>query len=243
MILQDPLGSLNPLKRIGEILRDELILNKIVRRSELKATVADLLDEVGISPRLADRYPSQLSGGQQQRVAIARAVSVRGELIVADKPLSAVDVSIQAQVLQVLERIRDRLQLSLLSISHDLAVVRRICDRVALMYLGEIVEERDPSVLFKNSRHPDTVALISAVPQSKKGRQRTNSHRRRSWQRCGHPPGMPISSGILEGTGPVPRGSSATAIRRRREIRLPLSNLAEGTNQATVAELSAPECR
>ncbi len=165
MIFQDPLSSLNPRKRIGDAIREPLLINGVTDRAGANQRVAELMTEVGLPVALSDRYPSQLSGGQQQRVAIARALSVESEVLVADEPLSALDVSVQAQVLRVLERIRDRRQLSMLFISHDLAVVRRLCNRVAVMYLGRIVEEAVAGTLFRRPRHPYTVALLSAVPR------------------------------------------------------------------------------
>ncbi len=165
MIFQDPLSSLNPRKRIGDAIREPLLINGVTDRAGANQRVAELMTEVGLPVALSDRYPSQLSGGQQQRVAIARALSVESEVLVADEPLSALDVSVQAQVLRVLERIRDRRQLSMLFISHDLAVVRRLCNRVAVMYLGRIVEEAAAGMLFRRPRHPYTIALLSAVPR------------------------------------------------------------------------------
>src|SRR5439155_15384236 len=147
-------------KRIGDAIREPLLINGVTDRAGGNQRVAELMTEVGLPVALSDRYPSQLSGGQQQRVAIARALSVESEVLVADEPLSALDVSVQAQVLRVLERIRDRRQLSMLFISHDLAVVRRLCNRVAVMYLGRIVEEAVAGTLFRRPRHPYTVALL-----------------------------------------------------------------------------------
>jgi oligopeptide/dipeptide ABC transporter ATP-binding protein len=165
MIFQDPLSSLNPRKRIRDAIREPLLINRITAPSETDSRVAELMAEVGLPLALMDRYPSQLSGGQQQRVAIARALSVESEVLVADEPLSALDVSVQAQVLRLLQSIRSRRRLSILFISHDLAVVRRLCDRVAVMYLGRIVEEAPARELFRRPRHPYTVALLSAVPR------------------------------------------------------------------------------
>ena len=169
MVFQDPLGSLNPRKRIRDAIREPLLINDIMPRSEVDARVAELLHEVGLSPALGNRYPSQVSGGQQQRVAMARAISVESPVLVADEPLSSLDVSVQAQVLRLIENIRDRRHLSMLFISHDLAVVRRLCDRVAVMYLGKIVEEGPVADVLRRPRHPYTVALLSAVPRVRPG--------------------------------------------------------------------------
>ena len=169
MVFQDPLGSLNPRKRIRDAIREPLLINDIVPRSEVDARTAELLNEVGLSPALGNRYPSQVSGGQQQRVALARAISVESQVLVADEPLSSLDVSVQAQVLRLIESIRDSRRLSMLFISHDLAVVRRLCDRVAVMYLGKIVEEGAVADVLRRPRHPYTVALLSAVPRIRPG--------------------------------------------------------------------------
>ena len=169
MVYQDPLGSLNPRKRVRDALREPLLINRIVPKAAAERRVAELLDEVGLPETFGRRFPSQVSGGQQQRVAIARALSVESEVLIADEPLSSLDVSVQAQILRLLERIRDRRRLSLLFISHDLAVVRRLSDRVAVMYLGKIVEEGPTDAVFRHPRHPYTVALLSAVPRVEPG--------------------------------------------------------------------------
>jgi len=171
MVFQDPYGSLNPRKRLRDILRVPMLVNGLADRRSVDAQVAALLQEVRLPPALADRYPAQLSGGQQQRVAVARAISVRPSLLVADEPLSALDVSVQAQVLQLLQRIRNERRLSLLFISHDLAVVRHLCDRVLVMYLGRIVEQAPTAELFARPRHPYTAALLSAVPTTRPRRR------------------------------------------------------------------------
>jgi oligopeptide/dipeptide ABC transporter ATP-binding protein len=164
MVFQDPYGSLNPRKRIHEMLRVPLLLAGIANRHNIDQQVTQLLQEVGLPPSFASRFPAQLSGGQQQRVAIARAISVRPQLLVADEPLSALDVSVQAQMLRLLEHIRDEHRLAVLFISHDLAVVRYLCQRVLVMYLGRVVEEASNRELFAHPRHPYTVALLSSAP-------------------------------------------------------------------------------
>jgi oligopeptide/dipeptide ABC transporter ATP-binding protein len=141
-----------------------LLLAQIGDAHTVDAQVLDLLREVGLPPAIATRFPAQLSGGQQQRVAIARAHSVRPRLLVADEPLSALDVAVQAQMLRLLERIREQRQFSLLFISHDLAVVRYLCQRIVVMYLGKVVEQEPTAELFAQPRHPYTVALMSAAP-------------------------------------------------------------------------------
>lgn len=167
MVFQDPLGSLNPRKRIRNAISEPLRIHEIVPADEIDERVDDLLQEVGLPIEFGARFPMQVSGGQQQRVAIARALSVESELLVADEPLSSLDVSVQAQILDLLRRIRDRRRLSVIFISHDLAVVQQLCNRVAVMYLGKIVEEGPTRTLFQRPRHPYTTALLSAVPRVK----------------------------------------------------------------------------
>lgn len=167
MVFQDPLGSLNPRKRIRDAIAEPLRIHDIVPEDEVNQRVNDLLQEVGLPIEFGARFPMQVSGGQQQRVAIARALSVESELLVADEPLSSLDVSVQAQILDLLRRIRDRRRLSVIFISHDLAVVQQLCNRVAVMYLGKIVEEGETRRLFQRPRHPYTTALLSAVPRVK----------------------------------------------------------------------------
>ena len=169
MVFQDPYSSLNPRKRLGDILQVPMLINGVADKRSVNERVAALLQEVGLPPAFAQRHPVQLSGGQQQRVAIARALSVQPSLLVADEPLSALDVSVQAQILRLLERIRDERRLALLFISHDLAVVRYLCHRVAVMYLGKIVEQASTVEVFARPRHPYTTALLSAVPTTRPG--------------------------------------------------------------------------
>ena len=167
MVFQDPLGSLNPRKRIRNAIAEPLEIHDIAPRDQIDDRVNDLLQEVGLPTEFGARYPMQVSGGQQQRVAIARALSAESELLVADEPLSSLDVSVQAQILDLLRGIRDRRRLSIIFISHDLAVVQQLCSRVAVMYLGKIVEQGETRRLFQHPRHPYTTALLSAVPRVK----------------------------------------------------------------------------
>jgi oligopeptide/dipeptide ABC transporter ATP-binding protein len=164
MIFQDPYSSLNPRLTVGSIVGEPLEIHAIGTRAEREERVADLLELVGLSRGAADRFPHEFSGGQRQRVGVARALALDPDLVVADEPVSALDVSIRAQILNLLERVQERLQLSYLVVSHDLAAVRRISDSVAVMYLGRIVEVAPTPRLFRNSLHPYTIALISAVP-------------------------------------------------------------------------------
>lgn len=169
MVFQDPLGSVNPRKSIGMgTLRTPMLVNGVVARREVDDIVADLMVKVGLSPDMATRLPGELSGGQLQRVGIARALSLNPRLIVADEPVSSLDVSIQAQILSLLKGLQAELNVAFLFISHDLAVVKYMSDRVAVMYLGKIVEMAKTRELFDNPQHPYTQALLSAVPSIRK---------------------------------------------------------------------------
>ena len=149
---------------VGTLLREPLAVHGLSSRAEANGIVADLLETVGLNPAHAQRYPHEFSGGQRQRIGIARALAVRPEMIIADEPVSALDVSIQAQIINLLKVLQDRFQLSYLFISHDLRVVRHISDRVAVMYLGKIVETGTRDQLYAAPLHPYTAALLSAVP-------------------------------------------------------------------------------
>jgi peptide/nickel transport system ATP-binding protein len=167
MIFQDPYASLNPRMRIGSVLAEGLNTHKLVKGStDRKARVAELLSMVGLAPEHAERYPHEFSGGQRQRIGVARALSVEPEFIVADEPLSALDVSVQAQVVNLLCDLRERLSLTMLFISHDLDVVEFLCDRVIVLYLGRVMEVADTETLFANPQHPYTQALLAASPEA-----------------------------------------------------------------------------
>ena len=164
IIFQDPYSALDPRMTIGNAIAEPLRVHEIVPRDEIEDRVEELLTTVGLNPYFKNRYPHEFSGGQQQRIVIARALSVEPEFIVCDEPISALDVSIQAQIINLLEELQDKFGLTYLFISHDLRVVRHISDRVAVMYLGKIVEQADQDDLHSNPLHPYSQALLSSVP-------------------------------------------------------------------------------
>ncbi|MFT8362289.1 MAG: oligopeptide/dipeptide ABC transporter ATP-binding protein [Sporolactobacillus sp.] len=164
MIFQDPNGSLNPRMRIEDIVSEPLLVHTELSAEQRMEKVGELLENVGLNANYTKRFPFEFSGGQRQRIGIARAISVRPKLIIADEPVSALDVSIQAQVLNILQSLQKKYQLTYLFISHDLSVVEMISDRIAVMYLGTIVETAEKNELYANPLHPYTRALLSAIP-------------------------------------------------------------------------------
>ncbi len=176
MVFQDPYSSLNPRMSVGAIVAEPLVIHGIGTRAERRAKTLALLRTVGLDADMAARYPHQLSGGQRQRVAVARALALGPALVVCDEPVSALDVSIQAQVLLLLQDLRTRLGLTYLFISHDLAVVGQICERIAVMYLGRVVELAPAEALIRDPKHPYARALLSAVPVPDPGHARSRLH-------------------------------------------------------------------
>ena len=176
MVFQDPFASLNPRYTIGSLIAEPMHIYKVASGAEIRERTAELLNVVGLRPEYIDRYPHEFSGGQRQRIAVARALSINPEFVIADEPVSALDVSIRAQVLNLLQRLQQQFNLTYLFVSHDLSVVRHVADRIAVMYLGRIVELADRDELYASPKHPYTKALLSAVPipdpQIEKRRQR-----------------------------------------------------------------------
>ncbi len=164
MIFQNPYSSLDPRMTIYKILREPLVVHGIRDKNEINSRIHEIINLTGLNDEDLKRYPHEFSGGQRQRIAIARALILKPDFLVADEPVSALDVSIQAQIITLLKHLKEKLNLTILFISHDLGVVKYLCDRIAVMYLGDIVELSDAQALFENPQHPYTRALISAVP-------------------------------------------------------------------------------
>ena len=172
MIFQDPYSSLNPRKTVGSIVGEPFAVHGLEEGAARKPAVQALMEQVGLNPEHYNRFPHEFSGGQRQRIGVARALALRPRLIIADEPVSALDVSIQAQILNLLRDLQRDFELTLIFIAHDLSVVRHMCDRIAVMYLGKIVELAESDALFAHPRHPYTGALLSAVPVPEPGATR-----------------------------------------------------------------------
>lgn len=171
IVFQDPYSSLNPRMTVGDIVGEALRIHKKLKRSEVIGQVSEILERVGLSPEHINRYPHEFSGGQRQRIGVARALVLRPELVICDEPVSALDVSIQSQILNLLKDLQDEFGLTFLFIAHDLAVVEFFCDVIAVMYLGRIVERAEGEELYRNPLHPYTRALISVIPKVKTERR------------------------------------------------------------------------
>lgn len=165
MIFQNPYSSLNPKMKIGEILKEPLIINTDLKKEEITKIVEEKIEKVGLDKSTLNLYPHEFSGGQRQRIAIARSLILNPEFIIADEPVSALDVSIQAQIINLLKQLKEDFNLTFLFISHDLSVIKYLSDRIAIMYLGEVVEIGRTEEIFKNPKHPYTKALLSSVPE------------------------------------------------------------------------------
>jgi peptide/nickel transport system ATP-binding protein len=164
MIFQDPYASLNPRKRVGDIVGDPLRLHGLASGQELKRQVQELLERVGLGPEHYGRFPHEFSGGQRQRIGIARALALRPKLIIADEPVSALDVSIQAQIINLLDELQDEFKLTYIFVAHDLGVIRHVSDRIAVMYLGKVVEIGPAEEVYSNPIHPYTLSLLASLP-------------------------------------------------------------------------------
>lgn len=165
MVFQDPFSSLNPRMRIGDAIAEPLLIHQLCSRQELRDTTLLLMDQVGLSVDQYDRFPHEFSGGQRQRIGIARALAARPQILVADEPVSSLDISIQAQIINLLQELKQQHGLTLLMVSHDLGVLRHISDRIAVMYLGTVVELAPALELFRQCRHPYSQALLAAIPR------------------------------------------------------------------------------
>jgi len=172
MIFQDPFASLDPRMTVGQIIEQPYIIHNLLGAKEREVRVKQLLEMVGLKASHVNRYPHEFSGGQRQRISIARAIALDPKLIICDEPVSALDVSIQAQILNLLKDLQTRLNLTYLFISHDLSVIEHVCDRIAVMYLGKIVEITSRDELFKNPRHPYTQALMQSIPSIGTGKKK-----------------------------------------------------------------------
>lgn len=172
MIFQDPYASLDPRMTVGQIIRQPMDIHNVDTPENRTKRVLELIELVGLRKSAVNRYPHEFSGGQRQRISIARAIALNPELIICDEPVSALDVSIQAQILNLLEDLQQKLGLTYIFISHDLSVIEHICDRIAVMYLGKIVEIAERDELFKNPKHPYTQALIGAIPRVGHGKKK-----------------------------------------------------------------------
>jgi len=233
IIFQDPIGSLNPRMTIAQIVGETLRVHKVVARSEWRDRVAELLRKVGLPAEAMNRYPHEFSGGQRQRIGIARALALHPDLIVCDEPVSALDVSIQSQILNLLQDLQDELNLSYLFIAHNLAVVQHFCDDVAVMYLGRIVEQAPSATLYADPRHPYTQALLMAVPEPDPNKR---------LQRAVLPGEVPSPVNPPEGCVFAPRCPFATdECRRARPELRPLSNDPNHLVACTYAEQMRPD--
>ena len=211
MIFQDPFGSLNPRMTLFDNVGEPLLVNGMRNRRERMDRVAELLRLVGLRPEFMHRFPHAFSGGQRQRIGIARALATSPRLVVADEPVSALDVSVQAQVLNLLLELQSRLRLTFLFVAHDLSVVRHICDRVAVMYVGQLVELAPTDALFRRPRHPYTAALMRAVPVPDPRVSRRWHPARRGAEPCLAAVRAAISIRAAFRRGPLPAGSARVA--------------------------------
>lgn len=216
MVFQDPFSSLNPRMKVGRMLDEVLRVHTALRSAERKHEIARLLQAVGLDPAFTSRFPHEFSGGQRQRVGIARALAVGPDLIIADEPVSALDVSVQVQILNLLKELQQNTDLAWLFIAHDLAVVRYICSRVCVMYMGRIVESAPVDELFQHPLHPYTQALIAAAPDID-GAFDDRSSRRRKAEKTRLKGEVPSPTDVIPGCPFHPRCPKAKALCRKKE--------------------------
>ncbi len=212
MVFQDPYGSLNPRLSIGGAIEEVLKVHRLCEKNRRRARVSELLESVGLPASYADRYPHEFSGGQRQRIGIARALAVEPELIIADEPVSALDVSVQVQILNLLKDLKQRLNLTYLFVAHDLAVVRYLCPRVVVMYLGKLVETGDSEKVYQSPAHPYTQALLAAVPDVERALSARGTPRTSTMLRGDLSP----AQAVVEGCAFHPRCPHAADVCRRQ---------------------------
>ena len=209
IVFQDPYGSLNPRMTVGKIVSEPLRIHTGLARAELKDRLEELLNLVGLAPEHADRYPHEFSGGQRQRIGIARAIALNPTFIILDEPVSALDVSIQGQILNLLSDLQQRLNLTYLFVAHDLAVVEHMSDRIVVMYLGRVVEENTGNGLYREPLHPYTRSLIKSIPECRPDKHGFTALAGRD-PVAGRPaPGVPFPSALSQRDGCVPGRVSA----------------------------------
>ena len=213
MIFQDPFSSINPRRKIGDVLREPFAIHGF--KENVSEAVIRLLEQVGLSSDYVNRYSHEMSGGQLQRVGIARAIALNPSLVVADEPVSALDVSIQAQIINLMMDLREKMEIAFLFISHDMSIVEYFCDRVAVMYLGKIVEIASIEEIYKRPGHPYTEALINAVPGMESGQKKTKIKSARRHSRSVQPAARLLFSYTLSFKGKAMRGNGADSQRDR----------------------------